>query len=277
MQSQITLRFLECLEELLDAKVERSYRQFALALDYLPQSLSEITRGNRDVTIELLRKAVEVYHFNPDFLLAGVGERRRDPTADVDLHVLTTVKDQSGQDLISHVPLAAQSEYVNRFSDPQFVRGFQTYRLPGERFAEGHFRSFTVEGDAMEPTLFKTDTVICSLVEPAQWKTGLKDNYVYLVVTRHAVLIKRLCIAERDGEMVTTIELRSDNTFYEPQRLSLKDVKEMWLVESRLTPFLPSPDRVGDIIRSEITEMRDRMRVQSDQISSLLKHMNVKD
>jgi len=52
----------------------RSSRQFALSLDYLPQSLSEILKGRRDVTLELLRKGVEKYAMNPVYLLTGNGD-----------------------------------------------------------------------------------------------------------------------------------------------------------------------------------------------------------
>jgi len=56
----VTERFIKCHNLLKEENRIRSSRQFALSLDYLPQSLSEILRGRRDVTIELLRKAVDV-------------------------------------------------------------------------------------------------------------------------------------------------------------------------------------------------------------------------
>ena len=58
MNSVVTQRFINCHNKLkIDQRI-RSSRQFALSLDYLPQSLSEILKNRRDVTIELLRKSI---------------------------------------------------------------------------------------------------------------------------------------------------------------------------------------------------------------------------
>ena len=64
----VTQRFIRCHNKLRENKTIKSSRQFALELEYLPQSLSEILKGRRDVTIELIRKAIEVYRMNPIFM-----------------------------------------------------------------------------------------------------------------------------------------------------------------------------------------------------------------
>ena len=57
MNNIVTQRFVKCLKQLKTDGVVRSMRQYALSVDYLPQSLSEILKERRDVTIELLRKS----------------------------------------------------------------------------------------------------------------------------------------------------------------------------------------------------------------------------
>jgi len=71
--SIVTQRFIKCHNKLREIGTIRSSRQFALQLEYLPQSLSEILKGRRDVTIELLRKAVESYKINPVYVYTGEG------------------------------------------------------------------------------------------------------------------------------------------------------------------------------------------------------------
>ena len=61
MNNVVTQRFIKCHDKLKEDNRIRSSRQFAMSLDYLPQSLSEIIKGRRDVTIELLRKAIDKY------------------------------------------------------------------------------------------------------------------------------------------------------------------------------------------------------------------------
>lgn len=68
----VTKRFLDCFEQLKLTNKVRSGRQFAVSLDYLPQSFSEIVNGRREVTVELLRKATEQYNLNPAYLLMGL-------------------------------------------------------------------------------------------------------------------------------------------------------------------------------------------------------------
>ena len=73
MNSIVTQRFIKCHNQLREDKRVKSSRQFAISLDYLPQSLSEILKGRRDVTIEVLRKAIHKYKLNPTYLFTGEG------------------------------------------------------------------------------------------------------------------------------------------------------------------------------------------------------------
>src|SRR5690606_26382219 len=95
MSNLVTTRFKACHDRLKEDGKVRSSRQFALQLDYLPQSLSEILKGRRDVTIELLRKAVEVFDMNPVFLLSGEGPMFK-TGSDSNLRVLSIVTNEDG-------------------------------------------------------------------------------------------------------------------------------------------------------------------------------------
>jgi plasmid maintenance system antidote protein VapI len=50
----------------------KSIRQFALNVDYHPQNLNDIIKGNRDVTVDLIRNAAETYRFNPQYIFTGI-------------------------------------------------------------------------------------------------------------------------------------------------------------------------------------------------------------
>ena len=89
MPSVVTERFIKCHDYLKEQKLVKSSRQFALSLDYLPQSLSEILKRRRDVTIELLRQAIATYKLNPLFLFTGEGPMFTDAKATKSLKVLT--------------------------------------------------------------------------------------------------------------------------------------------------------------------------------------------
>lgn len=66
-------RFLQCVDALKQQKRVKSNRDFAISVDYLPQSLSEIQRGKRGIMSELIAKSVEVHGMNPNFIFSGSG------------------------------------------------------------------------------------------------------------------------------------------------------------------------------------------------------------
>ena len=130
--------------------------------NYLPQSLSEIVKGRRDVTIEVLRKAVEVYDLNPVYLVTGKGNMFGGGDEDKNFRLLTIVTDSDEDERIVHVPVPAQAGYASEMMDPSFISELPTFTLPDYRYKSGTHRSFDVSGDSMEPTLFEGDKVICS-------------------------------------------------------------------------------------------------------------------
>jgi len=87
-------------------------REFARSLDYLPQSLSEILKERRDVTIELLRKAVAVYKFNPVYIYTGQGPLYMTEEGDTSFRVLTVVTNSANDERIVHVPVPAHGGYA---------------------------------------------------------------------------------------------------------------------------------------------------------------------
>lgn len=262
----ITQRFIQCHDKLRDENRVRSSRQFALSLDYLPQSLSEILKGRRDVTIELLRKAVDVYKINPVYIYTGEGPMFMTEEDHKSFRVLTIVTNASDDERIVHVPVPAHAGYASELTDPTFIQDLPTFSLPDYKYKVGTHRSFDVAGDSMEPTLFEGDKVICSYLEPTLWETSIKDNYVYVVVTRGDVLVKRLTNKIKADKQLTLI---SDNAYYEPFDISIGDVREIWYVRAKISPFLPSPQNIQNMLMEEVKELRNTIKEQSRLISNL--------
>lgn len=267
MNSVVTQRFIKCHNKLREDGKVRSSRQFALSLDYLPQSLSEILKGRRDATIELIRKSVETYGFNPVYLFSGEGTMFMTGEENRGFRLLTVVTDETNDERIVHVPVPAQAGYAGEVLDQEFFEELPTYTLPDYKYKSGTHRSFDVQGDSMEPTLFEGDKVICNFVDPSNWQSALKDNYVYVVVTRGDVVVKRL-YNHLDQE-TRTLELRSDNEFYEPYQVPVGDVREIWYVRAKISPFLPSPRNIQNLLREEVRELTQTIKKQSGLIESL--------
>ncbi len=266
MNSIVTQRFIKCHDKLRSENRVRSSRQFAISLDYLPQSLSEILKGRRDVTIELLRKAVEKYKINPVYVYTGEGPMFMSEEDHKSFRLLTIVTNVDDEERIVHVPVPAQAGYAGELSNPTFIQDLPTYTLPDYKYKVGTHRSFDVAGDSMEPTLFEGDKVVCSFLEPALWETSLKDNYVYVIVTRADVLVKRVHNDIRENKRLNLI---SDNQFYEPYFLNVNDVREIWYVRAKVSPFLPSPQNIQNFLIDEIRELKKTLKLQNDLIKNL--------
>ena len=155
MNNVVTQRFIKCHDKLREEKRIKSSRQFALSLEYLPQSLSEILKGRRDVTIELLRKSVERYQINPVYIYTGDGPMFMSEEDHKSFRVLTIVTNGQEDERIVHVPVPAQAGYAGELSNPIFIQDLPSFTLPDYKFKVGTHRSFDVSGDSMEPTLFE--------------------------------------------------------------------------------------------------------------------------
>ena len=264
--SVVTQRFIKVHNKLREENRVRSSRQFAISLDYLPQSLSEILKGRRDVTIELLRKAVERYKINPVYIYTGEGPMFMSEEDHKSFRVLTIVTNVQEDERIVHVPVPAQAGYAGEMTNPTFIQDLPTFTLPDYKYKVGTHRSFDVAGDSMEPTLFEGDKVICSFLEPTLWESSIKDNYVYVVVTRGDVLVKRVQNQLKDLKQLI---LSSDNNFYDPYPVNVGDIREVWYVRAKISPFLPSPQNISNILHEEVQELRKTIHQQSQLIHNL--------
>lgn len=268
MNSVVTQRFINCHDKLKKDQRIRSSRQFALALEYLPQSLSEILKHRRDVTIELLRKAIDNFKINPVYLFTGEGPMFMKEEDHKNFRVLTIVTDSQNDERIVHVPMPAQAGYASESSDPTFIQDLPSYTLPDYKYKVGTHRSFDVAGDSMEPTLFEGDKVVCSYLEPTLWESSLKNSYVYVIVTKGDVVVKRVQNRIKDEKIVRLI---SDNPYYEPFDMKVADIKEIWYVRAKISPFLPSPGNIKSALHEEVTDLQTTLQQQSSIIGNLYK------
>lgn len=72
-QNTVTYAFIKAFDLLKEYGFFTTNKEFAESIDYLPQSLGEILKGRRDVTIEVIRKLVGEYPVSLDYLFTGEG------------------------------------------------------------------------------------------------------------------------------------------------------------------------------------------------------------
>ena len=113
MYNVVTDRFVKCHDFLKEKGIIKSTRQFAQSLNYAPQSMSEILKKRRDIPIEILRKAVELFDLNPNYLFSGEGEFLAE-LSKPELKTLAVVTDNEQNEKIVHIPLPCSGRICQR-------------------------------------------------------------------------------------------------------------------------------------------------------------------
>jgi len=265
--SNVTQRFLECLDQLIkDGKV-RSKRHFALTIGYHAQGISEMVASRRDAPLELIEKAVQTFRFNPHYLFTGKGKPFSSPMDDDGLRLknLSIVTDQKGEERIVHVPIPAQAGYGRLLDDPIYISELPNYQLPDPQFKSGTYRSFEIAGTSMEPTFMPNDIVIAAFIEPRYWEQAIKNDQIYIVVTHQDVFIKRIHNRIKSDHM---LQCCSDNVEFDPFTISASDVKEVWKARVKLTTHLGMPAQ-----HVNTTNISEQLQAQQKMLEHLHRHL----
>ena len=265
MNSIVTRRFIECLNHLKEENKIKSFRQFALSLEYAPQSLSDILNGKRDVTIELLRKAAEKYEINTTYLFTGGGSHTQ-KSAIIGSPILTVVTNNELEERIAYVPVSAQAGYGDQLYDKSYMTELPSFSLPGHEFSQGTHRCFDLSGDSMEPMLSSGDKVVCKYVELNPGFDNIKSNHIYVVVTPSSVVVKRI---ENNIEKEKGLLLISDNDFYKPYLVPAEEIKEIWQVVLKISKFTSCPSASSISFKDDIKALKQKLNQQSTLIKNL--------
>ena len=264
MNSKVTHRFINCYEELRGSGHVRSARQFALGLDFHPQSWNEILKGRRDVTLSLVERAVDLFAFNPIYLYTGKGPFFHDSQETENLRILTVVTDKAGNENILHVPTKAQAGYMAEAAPMEALDSLMTYAIPGLEHRFGTFRSFEIEGDSMTPTVQSGEIVVCRYIQPDFWEKQIQDGQVFVVVSKEDLVIKRVKNRLKEHG---ALHLYSDNKDYEPYLLPKESVQELWFVEKVIRSFdqvIPVEEKTAST-----ADLLELIRLQSGLIQEL--------
>jgi phage repressor protein C with HTH and peptisase S24 domain len=259
----VTERFISCIEKLKEKNEIKSIRQFAISVDYHPQNLNDIMKGRRDVTIDIIKNAIELFKINPQYIFTGSGPMFINDDAQ---QQSASAPSRRSTERILYVPISAHAGYTEQFHDEVFLDELVSFSLPDYKFQHGSFRCFDIAGDSMEPSLFAGDKVVCSLVDNNNFYSSVRNNLVYVIVMEGSVVVKRVLNQMRDRKVMTLI---SDNSYYKPFDVPIEDIHEIWNVEVKISPYLPSPNNIRNAFHEEMDSMKRIIDQQSKSILAL--------
>lgn len=136
---------------------------------------------------------------------------------------------------IELIPQSARAGYTLGYGDPEFIQSLKTMSLPF--LGTGTFRAFPISGDSMEPNVMDGSYIIGEYVEHL---SRVKNGKTYVILTNDDGIVYK-----RVFQQAKSLELHSDNKYYDPYKISLHDVIELWEFKAAIN--------ITDDSRNEIT------------------------
>jgi phage repressor protein C with HTH and peptisase S24 domain len=193
-------------------------KQKGLTLDYMAEMLSLNSKSSY--------KAYEDGRSLPDIhKLMKLASFYDVSVADLVYQDLEDLKDKSKSEErrlfeVIKIPVAAAAGYARSFGDNNFIKKFETIKIPYEPY--GIARAFDIAGDSMEPEIKNGSTVVGIRIN----NTEIKDNKSYIIVTNDGVQCKHVRVDNKSD----IIYLISKNQKYAPKHVNKGEVIEMWEV-----------------------------------------------
>jgi hypothetical protein len=220
-------------------------------LDYLPQSLSEILKGRRDVTLELLRKGVEKYEMNPIFLLTGKGSHFSQP--EEWLTPKNAVDAPVNSDVIYFVPQILGKKYAAERRNSQFLASLECLKLPVAHLKGHNLRAFEVQSNSGYPAFLPGDVLIAEKLDPALGVKSISNGKFYVVVTKNNILIHKIDLNSLSKGYVN---LYLDNKEEKITSIKLSEILEFWEVRLKVTRNIENENMTLNALLSEIKDIR---------------------
>ena len=229
----------------LRERKKRSQEIIASELGIKRSALSGYENGYTEPSYETLIKYSNYFKVSTDALLKvnlpKLSERilsEMERGFDVDasgnkLRVLTTTVNDKGKENIEFVPLKAKAGYLAGYADPEFIAELPRFSLPFIDRNKKH-RAFQISGDSMPPIPDKS-YVIGEYVQ--DWHS-IKDGRPYILVTKDEGGIFKIVFNKVKTEKA--LLLTSTNTIYEPFKVDIREVLEVWKFVNYVSADFPT-------------------------------------
>lgn len=168
------------------------------------------------------------------------------------LRVLTVSVDKGNEENLEYVPVQAKAGYRSNFNDPEFIAGLPKFSLPNLP-KHNTFRMFPTVGDSMLPIPEGCD-VIARFVQ--DWKTLRARAMCIVILKGEQDFVFKQVTFEDTGEVL----LESLNKSYDPYRVPVADVLELWQFYSYQTNEIPAQETDLQSIAKAIREMQSELQ-----------------
>jgi SOS-response transcriptional repressor LexA len=254
MESKLSIearRFKKIREE-----QHHTQQSFAELLE-IGATTADIERGKTKISGKVVMELLRQFQINPLWLFGkSFTQYVSIEGGNVGPKVISI--DQEDKDTILLVNQKAAAGYPHNIQDVSWYETLPAFNIPLPQYRNATYRGFQVEGDSMLPNIRPNEWVLGKAVPSISEAT---DSKIYIVVLHDSVLVKKL---QKIPSSPGKVRLISLNPEYLPIDVEVKNIQEMWLVNSKLTFGLDDP--------SESTLLRQLQQSMEDlkgQISNL--------
>jgi transcriptional regulator with XRE-family HTH domain len=210
------IRFLRQLKGL-------SQEQLADELKITRSRIGGYEEARNEPPIDLLIRLSEFFHIAIDALVRGdMRKTNIDGLMKIGKNriLFPILLDNDGNDMVELVPVKASAGYTRGYADPDYIEKLPQMKLPF--LPTGKHRAFPIKGDSMPP-IKEGSFVIAKFIERME---DIRMGHTYIVVTKEDGLTYKRVMAYNKKE--GTYELHSDNKIYQPFKVKVSDILEIW-------------------------------------------------
>lgn len=218
---------------------------------------ADIERGKTKLSGKVVMELLRQFSINPLWLFGESYTKIVNINGgDVSPKVITLNVDQN--DTIALVNQKAAAGYPHNIQDVEWYETLPAFNIPLPQYRNATYRGFQVEGDSMLPNIRPNEWVLGKAVPNV---SEASDSKIYIVVLNDSVLVKKLQKVPNAPDRVRLISLNQE---YLPIDVEVKNIQELWLVNSKLTFGIDEPNE-----SSLLRELQQSMEELKGQINSL--------
>lgn len=175
------------------------------------------------------------------------------------VRVLAITVDKDQQENVEYIPIKAKAGYQAGYNDPEYIASFKKYSLPNLP-KNGSYRMFPTRGDSMLPIPEGSD-VVARYIE--DWTT-IKPQTLCILILRsdQDFVFKMATYMPEERELL----LQSLNESYQPYRVPIDQVLELWQFHSFVSKDIPK----GEVSMVYVNQKLDEISRELHQLRQQL-------
>ncbi len=165
------------------------------------------------------------------------------------LRILATTVDAHNEENIELVPEKAKAGYTRGFADSEYIKELPVFQLPFlTKFRK--YRSFQISGDSMLPI---PDGTFVTGEFVTDW-SEVKSETANIFVTKDDGIVFK--IAENRLQTEEAFILHSLNPLYEPYKLPVTEITEIWKFTNYISNELPDTHISNDDMYATVASIK---------------------